>query len=136
MRRLPARPLLWLVVCCTLVVLLGLEASSLAATPIEAPYFSYMYDYWTNFVPAPQAYLPDQVYDGSTLGVGALQNPLDLFVAPDRRVYLADTGNNRVIFMDRDYKVLAPSPSSPTTLLPTASTNPRAYSSPIQERCI
>ena len=106
MRRLPARPLLWLVVCCTLVVLLGLEASSLAATPIEAPYFSYMYDYWTNFVPAPQAYLPDQVYDGSTLGVGALQNPLDLFVAPDRRVYLADTGNNRVIFMDRDYKVL------------------------------
>lgn len=83
-----------------------IPGSSLAATPIKPPYYSYMYDYWTNFVPAPQAYLPDKVYDGSVLGVGSLKNPSDLFVAPDHRVYLADTGNNRIIFMDRDYKVL------------------------------
>lgn len=103
--RLPARLVLWLVVCCSAILLLG-PGSSLAATPIQPPYFSYMYDYWTNFVPAPQAYLPDKVFDGSVLGVGSLKNPSDIFVASDRRVYLSDTGNNRVIFMDQDYKVL------------------------------
>lgn len=77
----------------------------LAGAPISAPYFSYTYDYWANLVPAPPAYLPDKVYDGRVLGVGQLNTPSDIFVAPDRTVYLADTGNNRIICMDPDYKV-------------------------------
>jgi len=102
--RLPARLFRWLVVCWSCILLFSIGAC--AATPISAPYYSYTYDFWANWVPSPPAYLPDRVYSGTTLGVGALNIPQDIFVAPDGRVYLADTGNNRIICMDSDYRVI------------------------------
>lgn len=103
--RLPARRALWLVASLSFSILLAACSASLAATPLEAPYYSYIYDFWSYMVPAPQAYLPDRVYDGDALGVGPLKDPLDLFVSADRHVYLADTGNNRIICMDSNYRV-------------------------------
>lgn len=76
-----------------------------AAAPISAPYYSYTYDFWTYWTPSPPAYLPERVYDGTALGVGALNGPQDIFVALDGRTYIADTGNNRIICMDPDYQV-------------------------------
>jgi tetratricopeptide (TPR) repeat protein len=102
--RLPARLVRWLVVCWFCVSILSIGAY--AATPISAPYWSYTYDFWISWVPSPPAYLPDTVYDGATLGVGALNGPQDIFVAPDGRVYIADTGNSRVICLDSNYKLI------------------------------
>lgn len=103
---LPARRALWVVASLSFFILLAGCSASLAATPLEAPYYSYTYDFWLYMAPAPQAYLPDRVYDGDALGVGPLKDPLDLFVSADRHVYLVDTGNNRIICMDPDYRVI------------------------------
>lgn len=64
------------------------------------PYESYLYDFWGNVVYAPYAYLPDCAIDGKDLGIGNLDTPADLFVAKDGRLYIVDSGNNRIVVTD------------------------------------
>lgn len=71
-----------------------------------APYEGYNYNYWGEAAPSPNAYLPQKVIDGTTLGAGDLKTPEDLFVAADQRIYLLDSGNGRIICMDKNWKVL------------------------------
>ena len=65
---------------------------------------SYVYDLDDNSVAAPDAYMVSAVYSGYDLGVGGLDSPQDLFVARDGTVYLADTGNDRVLVFDREFR--------------------------------
>ncbi len=71
----------------------------LAAAIQAAPYVSYTYDFWGRTIPAPQAYLPERVVDGATLGIGSFSNPRDIKVA-NNLVFLADTDNNRIVVLD------------------------------------
>ena len=80
-----------------------LTAGSFGAA--AAPYPSYIYDAWDKPVPAPAGYLPVLSVGGTQMGAGALKTPADLYVAEDGRVYLADTGNNRVVRLTADLKV-------------------------------
>ncbi|HHX01959.1 MAG TPA: hypothetical protein GX739_04725 [Firmicutes bacterium] len=86
-----------------IIVILLMCTGTLSA---EAPYESYTYDFFQNVVPAPQAYLPQMVLDGDTLGVGSLRSPRDLFVSDQGLIYILDTGNNRVIRIDADFSNL------------------------------
>ncbi len=71
----------------------------------EAPYNSYTFDGWGDIVPAPNGYLPGEVYTGADLGTTALKAPSDLFVEPTAgELYIADTGNARVVVLDRDMR--------------------------------
>lgn len=86
----------------TLAAVLTTGAVSLAE---ELPYITYNYDYWDDVVYTPAAYVPGVSVTGGALRcngepVGVFRNPQDLCVAPDGDVYLADTGNNRVIVLD------------------------------------
>ena len=45
----------------------------------------------------PQAYYAADILRGGTLGTADFHKPQDVFVAPDGRVYIADTGNNRIL---------------------------------------
>lgn len=64
------------------------------------PYDSYNYDYWENVVQTPAPYVPDGAISGVSLSVGAFSNPQDICVAPDGDLYIADTGNNRIVVVD------------------------------------
>ena len=80
-------------------------AVSAALADKDIPYDTYNYDYWNNTVFTPAAYVPDGAISGATLSfngepVGAFRAPQDVCVAPDGDVYLADTGNNRVLVLD------------------------------------
>lgn len=55
-------------------------------------------------MPAPQAFLPETVLTGIDMGVGKLRQPDDLFVYGDT-IYIADSGNNRIILLDSDFQV-------------------------------
>lgn len=68
-------------------------------------YDSYVYNFWGERISAAQAYLPVVLIDGQTLGIGPLDRPRDFAVAPDGRIYLADTGNNRLIELASDYSL-------------------------------
>ncbi len=70
----------------------------------ETTYKSYIYNVWGEAVPTPSAYVPRRFFIGNDFGVGTLNNPQDFVV--DRiknEIYIADSGNNRIIVLDLDY---------------------------------
>lgn len=81
-------------------------AVGVPVTQFVVPYTSYTYDFWGEAVPAPQAYLPTRFIRGTDLGVGAFRDPRDIHVSPEGNVYIADTGNNRVVVLDQEWRVI------------------------------
>jgi hypothetical protein len=72
----------------------------LAGTDI--PYDSYTYNYRERVEYTPAPYVPAGSISGLTLGVGTFRNPRGICVAPDGRLYIADTDNNRIIIVNAD----------------------------------
>ncbi len=104
-------------VCAVLTLLVG----SIAASAI-VPYATYTYDYTGEPMQSPHAYVPLTVIDSNTIkasyldgasdnaraayayaDITALNSPKDLFVDDLNRVYIADTGNNRIVVLDSEY---------------------------------
>lgn len=88
-----------------LVTFSSCAGNALADT--ELPYTTYNYDYWKDIVYTPAAYVPagsltgtSYQYNGQSLGT--FKNPQDLCVAKDGTVYLADSGNNRIVLLSSD----------------------------------
>lgn len=90
-----------------LAVILTVLSVPFPAMADQLPYDTYNYDYWDNVVFTPAAYVPDGAISGVGLQVGAFSGPQDICVAPNGDLYIADTGNNRIIVVDdRGEKVL------------------------------
>ena len=94
------------IICCLLLLCL-LPAGALANDSL--PYDCYNYDYWNNILYTPAPYVPDGSLGGAGLmwegsPLGAFRSPQDLCVSPDGKIYLADTGNNRIIVIDGGLK--------------------------------
>ena len=71
----------------------------------QLPYDTYNYDYWGNIVHTPAAYVPSLTLTAEKLTwkgepIGVFKNPQDLCVSDDGRVYVADTGNNRIVILN------------------------------------
>lgn len=90
----------------TFLVIVGLLLIGVIPTA-AVPYDSYTYDYWNEIVSAPHAYVPEQVIYADDVGLQNFRTPHDIFVAPDNHIYLADTGNNRIIKFDSEWNVIA-----------------------------
>ena len=67
---------------------------------------SYNYNDYGESVPSPDAYLVTQILTGELIGSGSLENPQDLFVANDNKIYVADTGNNRILILSPELKLI------------------------------
>ena len=89
--------------CLTLIVLLTTEGITAAAD--ELPYDTYNYDYreYIHYTPSP--YIPERTitgldftYNGEPLG--AFKTPQDMCQAPNGDIYIADSGNNRIVVLD------------------------------------
>ena len=94
---------LWVIV---LVLSLGkiAVATGGSVSNFTVPYTSYTFDFWGNAVPAPQAYLPMHKITGEDLGVGSFREANDFHVSSAGNIYIADTGNHRVIMFDSDWQ--------------------------------
>ena len=88
---------------CALVCGLLLTAPFALASG-ELPYQPYNYDYRENIVFTPAAYAPDQSVSGVTLNIGAFSNPQGMCVDGDGNIYIADTGNHRIVVLSPDMK--------------------------------
>lgn len=63
--------------------------------------YTYNYDYWQDEIEMPDAYRVEQVIYSKTLGLETPMNkPQSLYIR-DNFVYVADTGNNRVLEIER-----------------------------------
>ena len=94
-----------------LLLSLLLAAPSVLAND-SLPYDCYNYDHWSNILYTPAPYVPDGSITGTALvwnGVplGAFRTPQDLCVSPDGEIYIADTGNNRIVVLNQDLKTVA-----------------------------
>jgi len=65
---------------------------------------TYNYSYWGEAVPAPPAYLPTLLINSEQLETEPLKTPNDLYVSDDRYVYIADSGNNRIVILDDTFQ--------------------------------
>ncbi|MDR2044010.1 MAG: gluconolactonase [Clostridium sp.] len=84
---------------------LFLSAPETAQAALALPYDSYSFDHWEyiHFTPAP--YVPESAVDTASLTfegepVGKLATPQDVSKSPGGEVYLADTGNHRIVVLD------------------------------------
>ncbi|MBQ3858980.1 MAG: hypothetical protein II779_00510, partial [Clostridia bacterium] len=81
--------------------------SVLAVTASAAPYATYTYSAQGQVLTSPAAYVPDQIIDAAYMGVNdGIDDPRDLFVGPDQKVYIVDAAHNRVVVLDRYYKLV------------------------------
>lgn len=100
------RSVLWMaVLVCTLMTSVGFAD--------DVPYTTYNYDYWDNIVYTPAAYIPNgkietaSMTDADGNPVGSLKGPEDVYLASDGRLYIADTGNNRIVVLNAaDYSYI------------------------------
>ena len=78
----------------------------LLAFPVSAqnsvPYETYTYRYEGNTVESPHAFVPEDTVTGAALGVGELSSPEDLCTDAQGNLYIADTGNGRVLALSAD----------------------------------
>lgn len=74
----------------------------------ERTMYTYTYDYWGIYRESPDAYSAQRFLTGEALGVGDFKSPQGLFVR-DNRIYICDTGNNRIVVIEKvndEYEVL------------------------------
>lgn len=93
---------------CLTAAVLAFTASDVASAS-TLPYDSYNYDYreYIHFTPAP--YVPSGSVTGSSFTyngepLGNFANPQDMCQADDGNIYIADTGNNRIVVLDKKMK--------------------------------
>lgn len=87
------------------IILLSFLFSSFNIYANSMPYKNYNFNFWQEAVPAPQAYLPETFIDGNKLGISDFNNPEDVFVR-NEKIYILDSGNNRIVVIDSEYKLL------------------------------
>ncbi|MFV0344241.1 MAG: gluconolactonase [Anaerocolumna sp.] len=87
-----------------LVPFLGKEVEA-----AKLPYDTYNYDYRNYIHYTPPAYIPDSTIRGETLtyqgeNIGKFITPQDISQTTDGKIYVTDTGNNRIVVLDQDMK--------------------------------
>lgn len=73
-------------------------------TPVwaDTPYRSYDKTEWSVQLAAPDAYEPVQTVSGEQAGSGGFLTPSDFAFDSEGRLFIADTGNCRIVILDRD----------------------------------
>lgn len=89
--------------CAGILLTLSLSGQQVHA---QSNFNSYTYDEWEESVAAPPSYQPITSLNGQQIGSGAFKVPQDFFMAGNGILYLADTGNNRIVLLDHDLNYL------------------------------
>ena len=83
-----------------LVIVIIASDHSMARAGETLPYDTYTYDYYGDIRYTPAAYIPQSAISGDQWECGPMKNPMDMTVAEDGTIYIADTDNNRIILLD------------------------------------
>lgn len=97
------------VISLCLALLLLFQTEGIIILADDLPYDTYNYDYreYIHFTPA--AYIPERTVTGLDLAlngepIGKFVTPQDLCKSPSGNIYVADTGNNRIVVLDPQMK--------------------------------
>lgn len=84
-------------------VLMTGYTSSLMVSANE-PYDVYNYDRWGEAIPSQAGFIADRSVSGDDLEIGHFKDPSDLFKDKNDNFYIVDTGNNRIVVVDSEFK--------------------------------
>ena len=93
------------ILCTFCAVLMVLTAFCVTASAGSA-YQTYVYDVYGEALYSPDAYTAISSVGSDYMGLEVpIENPGDMVTDEAQNVYIADTGNNRIVVLDRYYKV-------------------------------
>ncbi len=69
----------------------------------DLPYETYTYDYRENIIITPAAYVPAGSVTGADVGIDGFNEPQDFCLDDDGQLYVADTGNNRIVVLNSSF---------------------------------
>jgi tetratricopeptide (TPR) repeat protein len=76
-----------------------------ASVSAESESYTYSYEFFGLQLESPDTYAPQALLLGTDLDIGDFNNPKSLFVR-DEYLYIVDSGNNRIVVVDRDFKLI------------------------------
>ena len=85
---------------CMAFVALCLLTSLALPVMADTAYRPYDNSEWSDELAAPNVYVPLASYSGLDMGCDVLDEPTDIFAASDGKLYIVDTGNDRIIVTD------------------------------------
>ncbi len=97
----------YLLIIMALLLIVGTPVTAMAADDVKMPYYSYTYDETCEeAVAVPAPYAEEKSVTGESLGIGAFNGISDVFYdETGQRLYLTDSGNNRIVILKMDYSV-------------------------------
>ncbi len=93
----------YLATACLAGLMLGAFVGSQTVSAAEH-YNVYNYDRWNEATPSQAGYAASRAVSGNDLGCGAFNAPTDLFRDWEDRFYVVDSGNNRIVVTDSEFK--------------------------------
>ncbi len=107
--------------CLTLAACTAISMSVTAFA--DEPYESYNYDNWDEAIPSQSAYTVQKTVTGADMGLSRLSDPADplfyseeasaslseakdFYVYDDKEIWIADSGNNRILRLDENYNII------------------------------
>lgn len=89
------------------IVLIVLFSTVATVGAAATPYSTYTYSMDGERRDSPPAYAPVRTIDSYAMNLETpLNGPMDLFVSKDNKIYISDTGNNRVVVLNSDSEFL------------------------------
>ena len=90
-------------ILCAIFVIVMIASCMVVGTGASSAYQTYTYSIDGYALYSPDAYTADsKIIDSEYMGLDvAITNPNDLIADKQGNVYIADTGNNRIICLDR-----------------------------------
>lgn len=93
------------VACALVLASVLLSTVLMEAVHASTPYEAYNYNYWEEAVASPAAFVPSETINGQQLGIGAFVEPGDMVLDNAGKIYVADTGNKRIVVLNPDRKL-------------------------------
>lgn len=86
-------------------LMLAVVVSMIPTVHAQSTFNSYTYDEWDESQKTPAGYEPVLVKNGMEIGTGNWKTPSDFFMSDDGLLYVADTGNERIIVLNEDLEL-------------------------------
>lgn len=94
-----------ILVLATLILVVS-YAAPVNATALVPDHKSYSTTYYGNPAEGPAPFIIENVITGEKLGCGNFNAPVDVFAAQNGQLYIADTGNNRIVVLNENMEFL------------------------------
>ena len=88
---------------CAAISVISIFTITLSA---EEPYSTYTYSYYNEPKLSPHAYETELVFNLKESGCGPLKEPTQILTDARQNIYIADTGNNRIVILDENFNFL------------------------------